>query len=290
MEKFVALSLSGVSLGAVLAVTALGFLLLYKASGVINFAHGDLMTLGAYIALWFVQDIGFASPLAYVAALGVMFFVGVALERVAHLPLRRHSHLTVIIATLAASIAIRGAVAYWQGSDPKSLPSPVDGAVVEVLGASVSAQRLLVIGIGAAAIGALIFVFDRTSLGRQLRALAEDPETARLQGVRADRLAMLVFGASASLATLAGVLVAPLTALDLTFGFSLMVLAFAAAVVGGFGSLRGAVAAAMAIGVLQQLLGGYVLQDYASTFPFVLMFLVIVVRPTGLVAVGRTRL
>lgn len=290
MEKFVALTASGIAFGAVLAIVALGFLVLYKATGVINFAHGDLVTLGAYIALSAIRDHDLPTVAGYVVALVVMFGIGVLIERVAHAPLRRRPHLVVVIATLAAAICIRGAVSVWQGSEPKSLPSPVGDRVVHIVGAVVAYQRLLIIGVSALAVLGLVYLFQRTGFGRQVRALATDPDTARLHGVRTRSIAMVAFGMSATMAALAGVLVAPLTAVDLNFGFNLMVLAFAAAVIGGFGSLGGVVAGSLVIGLTQQLLGGYVLPDYASTLPFVLLFLIIVLRPAGLVDLERSRL
>jgi branched-chain amino acid transport system permease protein len=290
VEKFVALLASGIALGAVLAVAALGFLVLYKATGVINFAHGDLITLGAYLALWTIASLGLPTIPGYLLALVLMFGVGVVIERLAYAPLRRRQPLAVVIATLAAAIALRGLVAIWQGSTPKSLPSPVGNRTVHILGAPVAQQRLLIVVVAAAAIIAVLAAFQRTAFGRQLRALAADPDTARLQGVRTRMVAIVAFGLSATLAALAGILVAPLSAVDLTFGFDLMISAFAAAVLGGFGSLGGVVAGSLVIGLVQQLLGGYVFNNYASTLPFILMLVVIAFRPEGLIVMKRSRL
>jgi len=290
VEKFVALLASGIALGAVLAVAAFGFLLLYKATGVINFAHGDLITLGGYVALWAIVDIGLPSVLGYLLALVIMFGVGVLIERIAYAPLRRRPPMSVVIATLAAAIVIRGLIAVWQGSTPKSLPTPVGNRTVHIFGAPVSQQRIVIIVISAIAVVALLLAFQRTAFGRQLRALAADPETAKLQGVRTRLIAVVAFGLSALLAGLAGILVSPLASLDLDFGFSLMISAFAAAVLGGFGSLGGVVLGAVVIGLVQQLLGGYVFTTYQTTLPFVLMLAVLAVRPQGLIVLKRSRL
>ena len=290
MEKFVALLASGIALGAVLAVAALGFLVLYKATGVINFAHGDLITLGAYLALWTIASLGLPTIAGYLLALVLMFGVGIVIERLAYAPLRRRQPLAVVIATLAAAIALRGLVGIWQGSTPKSLASPVGNRTVHILGAPVAQQRLLIVVVAAVAIIAVLAAFQRTAFGRQLRALAADPDTARLQGVRTRMVAIVAFGLSATLAALAGILVAPLSAVDLTFGFDLMISAFAAAVLGGFGSLGGVVAGSLVIGLVQQLLGGYVFTQYASTLPFILMLVVIAFRPEGLIVMKRSRL
>src|SRR5690606_35280755 len=146
---------------------ALGFLVLYKATGVINFAHGDLVTLGAYIAVWAIKEHGLPTVLGYVVALVAMFGIGVLVERIAHAPVRRRPHMVVVIATLATAIAIHGAVSVWQGSEPKSLRSPVGDVVVHILGAVVAYQRLLIIGVSALAVVGLIALFQRTAFGRQ---------------------------------------------------------------------------------------------------------------------------
>lgn len=291
MQTFVALAFSAAAYGAVLALAALGFLVLYKATGVVNFAHGDLITLGGYIALWFVVDVGTSSTVvAYLAAVLTMFVIGVILERIAYAPLRRRPHLTVLIATLAAALVIRAAISLWQGSTPQRLPSPADQWTVTIAGASIAGQRLLILGVAGVAVAAVLWLFERTSFGRQLRALASDPETAELYGVRSQRVALLSWGLSAALAALAGILIAPLSSLDLNFGFALMIAAFAAAVLGGFGNLWGVLIGAMLVGAIQYLLGGYILKDYAVILPYVAMLAILALRPQGLLGRATARL
>lgn len=290
MGRFVSLLASGISYGAIVALVALGFLLLYKATGIINFAHGELVTLGAYIALWAYATLGIPIVAAYLVTLPIMFVVGIALERIAHAPLRKRPVLVVVISTLAAAIVIRSLIALWQGSTPQTLPTPVGNGVVHLFGGIVSYQRLLVIGVAALAIVVTDLMFKRTAVGRQLRSLAFDPEMAQLCGVQTRRVALLAFGGSALLAGLAGVLIAPLSNVNLTFGFSIMVTGFAAAVLGGFGSVAGVAIGGLVIGIVQQVVGGYVFVNYAETLPFILMFLVIVIRPEGLFSSAKARL
>jgi branched-chain amino acid transport system permease protein len=157
--------------------------------------------------------------------------------------------------------------------------------VVHIAGAAVAKQRLMIIGVAAVAVLVLLYVFQRTAYGRQVRALAHNPDTARLLGVRTRIIAVGAFGMSAALAALAGLLISPLSTVNLDFGFSLMVAAFAAAVLGGFGSFQGVIAGSLII-----VLGGYVFTTYQTTLPFVLMFAVIAVRPEGLFVLTRSRL
>lgn len=282
MADFVGLFLSGISLAGVLALVALGLVLLYKATNVVSFAHGDLMTAGAYVAFWLNTDGSLPIVPAYLVTLIALFAVGVAMERLAYAPLRNASPIAVVLGTLGIALAIRSALGIWQGTTPKNLESPIGNGTVTILGARVADQRLLVIGVASIVIVALILVFNRTQFGRQLRAMAADREAAQLLGVRVNGMATIAFGLSAALAALAGVLVAPLGALDLNLGFTVMITAFAAAVLAGFGSLGGIVITAVACGLVQQVLGNYVLQDYSDVLPFALMLIVLVIRPQGL--------
>lgn len=290
MGQFVSLLGSGIAYGAVVALVALGFLVLFKATGIINFAHGELVTLGAYVAYWAYTSLGLPIVVAYLVMLLVMFLVGIVLERVAHAPLRKRPVLVVVIATLAAAIVIRSLISLWQGSTPRSLPTPVGNGVVHVLGGVIAYQRLLIIGVAAVAIVATSLVFNRTAIGRQLRSVAADPEVAQLCGVRTRRVAIFAFGVSAFLAGLAGILIAPLNTVNLTFGFDAMVTGFAAAVLGGFGSVFGVALGGLVIGIIQQVVGGYVFVNYAETLPFIAMIIVIVLRPEGLIGSAKARL
>jgi branched-chain amino acid transport system permease protein len=290
VNTFVALTASGIATGAILAVAALGFLVLYNATGVVNFAHGDLITLGAYLAVWATTDLALPTLPAYALVVAAMIATGLAIERAAYAPLRRRPVIVVVIATLAAATVIRGIIGIWQGSTPRSLPSPVGDGVVVVVCAPVAAQRVLVLAVGGIVVLGLLLVFARTPFGRQVRALATDPETARLMGVRVTRIGMVAFALSAALAGLAGMLVAPLGAIDLNFGFGLMITAFAAAVLGGFGSLPGVVLGALVVGLVQQLVGNYLLPAYSAVLPAVVLLAVIVIRPQGLLAITRSRL
>jgi branched-chain amino acid transport system permease protein len=282
MSKFIALAASGVAYGAIVAIVALGFVFLYKATGIINFAHGDLMTAGGFIAIWAQSDLGAPPVLAYLIAIVALFVGGVLLERVAAAPLRGRPRTVVIIATLAAALAIRSALSIWQGGDPKRLETPVGTSVVTMFGANVAAQRIVVVVVAAIVIGTMFLVFQRTQFGRSVRAMAFDREAAELQGIRVRRTSMLAFGISSALAAIAAVLVAPLSAVDLTFGFDTMVTAFVAAVLAGFGSLGGTVVAGVAMGLVDNLFGGYYFRSFHASLPFVLLLLVFAIRPAGL--------
>lgn len=284
MARFVALLASAIAFAGVLSLAAVGLLVLKKATGVINFAHGELITLGAYLAYWATVDLGLAVIPGYLLALALMFAIGVVLERVAYAPLRRRPALIVLIATLAAALLIRATISLWMGATPRPLASPVDGGVWRVAGASISMQRVMIVVVSVVVLVLLGLLFQRTSFGRQVRALASDRETAELYGVRTRLVSVLGWGLSASLACLAGLLIAPLTSLDLTFGFALMITAFAATAFGGFSSIPGALVGALTIGIVQQLIGGYWFTDHAAVLPFILLLALIGLRPQSFAA------
>jgi len=282
MDRFISLFTIGIAQGAIISIVALGFLLIYKATGVVNFAQGDLVTLGAYIAVWLATDHGWPLLGAYGIAIGVLFVVGVLLERFAYAPLRGRSIHVVVISTLGAALVIRAIILKWKGPTPTRLAGPFKFDVVKFHGARIPKQNLLIIAVTVIAVGGTMLVFNRTQFGRQVRALANDRVTAMLQGIRTNRMSMLTFGLSAAMSALAGVLIGPTRAVTVDLGFSVMLYAFAAAILGGMGRLGGVVVAAIAIGLVRQLGAGYINADYAEIYPFVLMLAVLAVRPEGL--------
>ncbi|HEX7095502.1 MAG TPA: branched-chain amino acid ABC transporter permease [Acidimicrobiales bacterium] len=291
LSDFTAYMASGITKGAVVALAALGFLLTYKATAVVNFAQGSLITLGAYFAIWGNERWGMPIVVAYLFSIAVLFIIGVGIERVAYAPLRGRSIHVVVIATLGASIIIDTLINLWYGPNPRALDTPADGSF-KLFGATIPWHRVIVLVVTLLAVAALIFTFNKTQYGRQVRAVAADRDTARLYGVRVNLLSMTAFGLASALAALAGVLIAPLQSVDITFGFLVMLGGFAAAILGGFGSLTGVVVGGMIIGFVEQVLAsynyfGWNIRDYQSIWPFILMLLVIAVRPTGLFTRGE---
>lgn len=282
MERFVALFFSGLTDGSVTALAAVGLLVLYKATSIINFAHGDLVTLGAYFGVWLTADHGWPYGLAVVGVACVMFAVGAAVDTVAVAPLRGKSVHVVVIATLGLALAIRSLIGNWRGTRPERLESPLQSGTTEVFGASINHHRVAIIVVAVVLVAVVAVLFQRTRVGREVRAVAADRDMARLLGIRAGALSMGSFGVSAALAGICGALIAPLSTTELTLGFAVMLNAFAAMIIGGFGSIRGVVIAAFVIGLLERVVGGYVFTDYSSAFPFLFMIAAIAVRPEGL--------
>lgn len=281
MNHFVAIVVSGLTQGSVYALIALGIVLLQNATGVINFAQGDLMTLGAYVGFFLLVQHHTSQILMYILVLAALFAVGVIIERVGYAPLRNRNPLTIVISTFALGLAIRSGLLVWQGSEPRNLPAPF-ARTVSVLGAQVPAQSILTIGVTIVIGVGLYVLFKRSPFGRQVRALAADREAAILQGIRVKRLSPLIFGLSAALAGLAGILVAPVLAVSSDLGFGLLLSSFAAVILGGE-RLGGAAFAAVFVAVIQALATAYVNPNYGDAYPFLILVIVLAIRPQGLV-------
>jgi branched-chain amino acid transport system permease protein len=195
----------------------------------------------------------------------------------------------VVIATLGAALVIRSSVIRWKGTAPRRLPGFFGFRTVEILGARIPMQNLLILGGAAVALALVGLLMQRTSFGRQVRALATDRSTAQLMGISVNLLSMAAFALAAALAAVGAVLVAPTQQLTPTFGFGPMLFAFAAAIIGGFGRIGGIALAAVLLGVLQQWATGYIDPSYREIYPFVIMLAILAVRPKGLLPedVGR---
>lgn len=282
MAKLTALLAAGIAQGAIAALIALGLVLLHRTTGVINFAQGALLTLGAYVAVWLIVDHDLPTVLAYALAVGVVFGVGALMERLGYAPLRRQPILNVIIATFALALGLRALIVVWQGSEPQALPSPFSGKVWRVAGAAIPYQSILIVVVTMVVFGGLLVLLQGTSLGRQLRALASDRETALLQGIRASRLSVFMFGLAAALAGLAGVLIAPLLTVYPQLGFHLLLASFAALVLGGFDRIGATVGAAFLVTIAQQMAAGYISPDYVAAYPYIILLVALVLRPRGL--------
>jgi branched-chain amino acid transport system permease protein len=284
MGKFVSLLSSGLSIGAVYAVIAISVLILYNATKAVNFAQGDLMTAAAFLGNWATEDLHWPVLLAYLLGVVAVAAAGMVIYLIVDWRGDRRNTLITGIAALGIALMIRTGLALWKGSNPLSLPTPVGEGGFKVAGTTVSYQQVLVVAAAIVLFIAARLLFDRTTFGLHLRALADDHYASRLQGLRVSRISLIAWAGSCAVAGLAGLLLAPTGSVTLTFGFSSMLGGFAAAVVGGFGSFGGAIAGGVALGLIQQLVGGYLLSSYQDALPYIVLLVVLLLRPTGLVA------
>lgn len=280
LDQLGQLLVTGLTLGSIYALVALGFVAIYTVTGIINFAQGEFVMLGALSAVTLTRA-GLPLAVAAVAAVALTALVGGALHALAIRPARHASIIALIIITIGASIAIRGGALLRWGTDPYPLPAFTPGPPVPLGNVLVTRQSLWVMGIGLLVLGLLFLFFNRTMLGRALRASAINPLAARLMGISPARMGLLAFTLSAALGAIGGVAVAPITYATYDMGLMLGLKGFVAAILGGFTSFPGAVIGALLLGILESL-GAGVSSAYKDAVAFVILLAVLLLRPSGL--------
>jgi branched-chain amino acid transport system permease protein len=272
----------GVALGCTYGLVALGYSMQFSAMRLVNFAHGESFTLGAFVALTLTATGGFSYAAAFVGAIATLAVVGLVLERVAIRPLYRADDLSMLTATIGLSIIVRQAVNLIWGADARPFASGFDGVVYELGAVTVTLQQIVTVAGALVLMGGLELFLTRTRLGIATRALAQDETTAALMGINVPRLRALVFAISTALGAAAGILFASLTYAVFDMGLWMGLKGFAAAVLGGLGSLPGAVLGGLVLGLLEQLSSGYISSLYRDVTSLTVLILVLLLRPRGL--------
>lgn len=273
---------AGLAMGCIYALVGLSFILIYNATRGLNFAHGELVMLAAFVfsslLLW-----GMDYFWAVGATLLVMALFGLLYQRLLFYPLRNRPPLAFIIATIGFGLFARNfALVVW-GSDPRRVRSLLGDELFRVGGVVLPPENLIIIVVTLMVLAAQYGIFFHTDLGRRLRAAAqENPEMAQLLGIRLTHMIALTFVASAAIAGLAGVLVAPIFLVDTDMGLSLILKAFIAVIIGGFGSIPGAVAGGLIVGVAEVLFAVLVSSAYKDALVFAVLIAFLVVFPRGI--------
>lgn len=281
MTQFLQLTISGLAAGAVYSIVALGFVLVFKATDVFNFAQGNLMMLGAFLATTALATWGLPFVPGIVVTLAIAALVGVVIHLLVIRPLLGQPLLTLVMVTIALSLVIQAAVGLVYGPQERVFPSPLPDNVIVVAGVRVSTLDLTIIGVAVGCMLLFALFFRRTSLGLQMRATAEDPEAAVLSGVNSDRVFLVAFAVAAMLAAIGGILLANLQLVSLHLG-DIGLLAFPAAVIGGLRSIPGAIVGGLLVGVLQKYGAGYVSTQAQDIIVYLALLVVLMVRPWGL--------
>ncbi|SEB63958.1 branched-chain amino acid ABC transporter permease [Rhodococcus koreensis] len=282
MDTLISAISSGLSQGSIAVVAAVGLVVIIKATGIINFAHGDVLTMGAYVAMVLISVHSLPIWLAYLLAIVAGGALGLATERLVYRPIRNRSMLSIMVILFAVGLLVRESLILWRGSGTHPLESFVGTGVLRIGEAAVPYQSILIVVVMLVVVTALVLIFEKTQLGRQFRALAADRETAFLVGIRAGWLSSLAFIVAGMLAALGGVLLAPLLSVSPTLGFGVLLTAFAATVLGGTDRLVGVTVAGLGLGLIQAFATTYISSAYSSVYPFVVFILVLAVRPEGL--------
>jgi branched-chain amino acid transport system permease protein len=272
---------SGLTVGAIYALVALGFTLIYKASDIINFAQGEFVMLGGMTTV-FVALAGVPLPLAALIAIIVTTAIGLALHRLAVEPARGASPVTLIMITIGASVFLRGVAQIVFDRRFHSLPPLFDADPIQFGGAAILPQSLVVLASATVIVTLLWLFIDRTLLGKAVIATAANRLAARLIGVDTRRIVDFSFAVSAAIGAIAGILITPIALTSYDVGTLLALKGFAAAMLGGIGSPLGAVVGGLLIGMIEALAAGYLSSNYKDAVAFLIILVVLVTIPQGL--------
>jgi branched-chain amino acid transport system permease protein len=290
--------LNGLILGSLYALVALGYTMVYGILELINFAHGEIVMLGAMVSvtvLAVLAALGVPVPVALLAALAAAVLVcivtGVAVERIAYRPMRNAPRLAPLITAIGVSIVLQNLAMILWGRQYLSFPPVLDIQIYELAGATVTNVQILIVAVAALTMGGLLLLVQRTRLGRAMRATAQNREVAGLMGVDVNRVIAATFALGSALAAVAGLLIAAYYGIaHYNMGFMLGLKAFSAAVLGGIGNIPGALLGGVLLGVIESLgagyigdlTGGFLGSHYQDIFAFFILILVLVFRPSGL--------
>ena len=285
------LLLGGLTSGALYALVALGIVLVYKATGTINFAHGEFLMISGFLAYSLYVFAGLPYLVSILGAVLLAFLLGAIAERIAFRPLMRANMVSLVLATVGVSFILKGSGRMlWGGRGdylafpPLLPPDPI------IIGEIILVPQQLVVLAGAMVVMVAFALFFRlTRIGKTMQATADNPKAARLVGIRVEQVHMLAFGVGAAIAGAAAALMAPITLLYPDIGFSLFIKGFAAAVLGGLNSMAGALLGGFLIGVIESLAGGYIATSFLEVSAFIVIMFTLIFKPRGLLGLNAVR-
>ena len=292
MNEFLQQLINGLAVGGIYALVALGYTMVYGVLKLINFAHGDIFTIGAYLGMTLLVSGGLSGSMTPVLAVGLVVIIvfglvallGVALERVAYRPLRGSNRLAAVVSALGASIFFSNAIMLVYGARSQVYPNGILPSVaVSLLGVDIPLMRIVMF-VGTVVLMLLLYWFiNHTRIGTAIRAVAIDQGAARLMGINVDRVISLVFFIGAGLGGVAGVMVGTYYGqIDFTMGWSYGLKAFTAAILGGIGNIPGAMIGGLLLGVIEALGASYLAMAWKDAIAFLVLILILIIRPTGL--------
>ena len=282
------LIVAGLSSGSIYALVGLGLMLAFKGTGIVNFAHGELVALGAYAALYFSVILKLPYWQVLLLTLLVCAVAGALLERTLIRPLMRAPSFTVVVATLAIGLMIKNVLRLsWQES-VSSFATPFDELSLRIGEVSINPHYVWIICCSFAIMGLLALFFRKNLTGKAMQAVSQNSTAARLMGIRVNRIFSLTFALSTAIAALAGVLMAPVVGVEAEMG-SVILKGFVAAILGGFNSLPGCLVGGLTLGLLETFGGTYFGGTFKAVTAFVLLMLVLLVRPHGIFGRAEAR-
>jgi branched-chain amino acid transport system permease protein len=284
------LLVAGLATGGIYALVAIGFVLLWQTSQTINFAQGEFVMIPAFFVLAGMKFAGlsFASALALGLLVSVLV-LGLLFKSVVVDPVIRHGVLPLVISTIALAIFMKEGVKEFYAADAQPFPAAWATTSVSIGGIVVSGQSMVIIGVAVVAVALLQWFLARTRTGRQMQATAQNPQVARILGIPVERMVLLTFVINAVLVALASFLISPIYLAKFTNGETLGLVAFVAAIVGGFNQVRGAIVGGLLLGVIDNLVAVYLSAPYRAAIPLFLLIGVILLRPQGLLGRAEER-
>jgi branched-chain amino acid transport system permease protein len=272
---------AGLAMGSIYALVALGFVLIFNAVNVVNFAQGEFVMVPAFVAVALMEFFNIPFPWIYLITVLFMGIFGIVFQRIAYFPLRHRTFLPVVIATIGVSIFLKNGAQIVFGAEPKLMHRPTPPDVMNLAGVFVDPQYIVIIVCTLALLVFQYFFFEKTSLGKKMQATAQDKEMARLLGIRVARMIAITFAYSSILGAAAGILVGPIFYVTKEMGAMLGLKAFCSTIVGGFGNVPGAILGGIFLGVVEVFAAYYISSAYRDAFAFILLILVLLFWPQG---------
>jgi len=282
VQDFFQVLTNGVAAGAVYALVAVSFILVYKAVGIVNFAAGEIVAVGGYVGVVLANILGLPLLIALPICIVLMSFFGYGFQYVVYVPLKGKSFLIIAISTLATGIILANGIQLIFGPSPRRLEPLLSNPTVDIKGVFISVPNLIIIFISILTLIGIKLLFAKTRLGFQMMSTAQDPEMARLLGVNTDKMVSITFMLSFAIAGLVGFLVAPVLYLVPTMGLGIALKGFAAAIIGGFGEVNGAIVGGLSIGILEILFARYLSSSFQSLLIFLVVLGFLYFRPEGI--------
>lgn len=290
MLDFMQQLVSGLALGCVYGLIALGFVLIYKTTEVVNFAQGELMMLGGFFAYTYIMVLGLGYWNGFLLAVLTMGLVGMLIERVVVRPILGYPAFAIVMATIGLGFLLRALAGMIWGTDDLKIDTPFSTGVVRIGDLVLAYDKLSVIVATFILCIVLWLFFNKTRLGTAMRATSENMLAAYYMGIPVKRVVSLVWAISAMVAACAGVLLAPITFVHSNVGLVLGLKAFPAAVLGGFGSIPGALVGGLVIGVIETMAGRYMAPGWKDASPYLVLLIMLLLKPEGLFgALGRKK-
>lgn len=275
-------TVSGLTIGVIYALVAIGYNIIYNVTEIINFAQGEFVMLGGLFAVFFAQSLHLPIFLAFVAAIGLTGLTGFAMERLVIRRARSSTVLSLIIITIAVSILLKGTAMFWWGKNPYSLPPFSSGRPFIVLGAAIQRQAVWIFAVSAIVVVCLTLFFRRSAYGKAMLASADNPSAARMVGIPVRQMVLLSFTLSAAIGAAAGVSITPISLMEYDRGALLGLKGFGAAVLGGLGQFIGALVAGIVLGLAESFCAGYLSSGYKDAVALVILLLALFFKPEGL--------